>query len=512
MPEDTKTPRRLPINPEDNREAQICKVQNQFEDGKTEEHSVVYAPYGLLDFGENPNIEAKSIITTDNKKQFYAAIELGGKTPQEKEAHETVAYHMGEILNELSIQAITKKPIDYLYTSQIVEEAIRRTREDGIDSPYLTELYLMQHPEEDTMDLAFPDFPPEDKREARKRVQAPPFIYNDKTTIPLTLLSRTVDRLKFTDMNQEQAEQFGVEKGAYTILPIDAAPHKKNIYMVLLDKLADEYPITAVDKSILISLGNLYAERKNDNRYTGPNGGVLVTAEDVIRRERGLDAIARLNQANITEKENRLYVLKNLLVSLNFSQHFEYRKRDIGDGEEVELDIPDDLKEKKDGTLIRFSFHGNMLHADVWEGEYASGRIVKVFEILSPPIVYEYAMKIKQVATIETKLLDLRKKANGSRDADVMKVYLLERILAMIDHKTHRPRPDFSHTIKLDKLFEDLRIDVQNRKTKKVKVDLLKRILDHFKETEDKHRGTFIKGYIEKKGYRGSVTGYEILF
>ena len=48
--------------------------------------------------------------------------------------------------------------------------------------------------------------------------------------------------------------------------------------------------------------------------------------------------------------------------------------------------------------------------------------------------------------------------------------------------------------------------------TKKNKVDILKKILDHFKETEDKYRGTFIKGYIEKKGYRGAVTGYEILF
>ena len=121
-------------------------------------------------------------------------------------------------------------------------------------------------------------------------------------------------------------------------------------------------------------------------------------------------------------------------------------------------------------------------------------------------------MKIKQVATIETKLLDLRKKANGSRDADVMKVYLLEHITAMIDPKTHQPKPNYSNIIKLEKLFEDLRIDVLNRKKKKVKVDTLKKILDHFKETEDKHRGTFIKGYIEQKGYRGAVTGYEIVF
>jgi len=358
---------------------------------------------------------------------------------------------------------------------------------------------------------ALPGFEAETEAK-QERLNIPPYIYHDKTIIPLTLLSRTLHSLKLTDLDKETAEETGVEKGAIAVLPIDAAPHKKNIYMILLNKLAEEYPVTAADKNMLIAMGNLYGERKNDKRYTGPNGGVLMTAEDIIRRERGLDSTARIDPASIIEKQERMNILRGLTISLDFTQHFEYRKKDIDEG--VELDIPDDLREvdKENGTLIRFSFHGNMVHADIWEGEYSTGRIVKVYEFLSPPIVYDYAMKIKQVATIETKLLDLRKKANGSRDADVMKVYLLERILAMIDPKTHRPKVDFSHTIKLDKLFEDLRIDVQNRKTKKVKVDTLKKILDHFKETEDKHRGTFIRGYKEQKGYRGAVTGYEILF
>jgi len=347
----------------------------------------------------------------------------------------------------------------------------------------------------------------------RERFPAPPFEYHAKTMLPLTALARNLHRLALENIDAGAAAEIGIDVGAFAEIPVDKRPHKKYIYMIMLNKLAEEYPITAADKNILIALGNLYGERQEAKR-TGLQGGSIITAEDIIRRYRGLDATASIDDNLIKAVESRMHMLMKLNVSFDFSQHFEYRKKDIGEGEEVELDIPDDLREvdKKTGTVIRFSYHGNMVHANEIEVEYSTGRVARAFEILAPPIVYDYAMKIKQVATIETKLLDLRKKANGSKDADVMKVYLLEHITAMIDPKTHQPKPDYSHTIKLEKLFEELRIDVQNRMTKKRKIDAVKAILDHFKDTEDKHRGTFIKGYTEQKGYRGAVTGYEILF
>lgn len=356
-----------------------------------------------------------------------------------------------------------------------------------------------------------PDLPGLNQDQKRTRFPAPPFIYNTKTMLPITALARNLHRLTFENIGAGAAAEIGLETGALAEIPVDKRPHKRYIYMLMLNKLAEEYPITAADKNILIALGNLYGERQ-DAKRTGLQGGSIITAEDIIRRYRGLDATATVEDDTIKAIESRLHTLMKLDVSFDFSQHFEYRKKEIG--EEVELDIPDDLREidKKTGTVIRFSYHGKMVHANEIEVEYSTGRIARAFEILAPPIVYDYAMKIKQVATIETKLLDLRKKAHGSRDADIMKVYLLERITAMLDNKTHQPKPDFSHTIKLEKLFEELRIDVQNRMTKKRKTDTAKAILDHFKETEDKHRGTFIKGYIEQKGYRGAVTGYEILF
>ena len=343
--------------------------------------------------------------------------------------------------------------------------------------------------------------------EKRDRYPAPPYIYPPFTVIPTAELARNLHALDFQN----------TEAGALAKVGIDRRPHTHYVYMLMLDKLAEQYPITAGDKNILIALGNLYGERLSQPGGRGLQGGSIITAADIIRRFRGLDAKDRIDQQTIDAVTARMGFLMKLNVSFDFTQHFEYRKRDIGDGEEVELAIPDTLRRiDEKGTVIRFSYYGNMVHANTIEVEYDSGRIGTAWEILTPPIVFDYAQKIKQVATIETRLLDLRRKAkastNNTSGADVMKIYLIERINAMLDPTTHQPKTDFSHSISLVSMFEDLRIEIANRVTKKNKIDTAKDILDHFKETPDKHRGTFIKGYNVLKGYRGAVTGFEILF
>ena len=339
--------------------------------------------------------------------------------------------------------------------------------------------------------------------EIQNRYPAPPYIFPKYTMIPTAELSRTIHNLSFQD----------TEAGALAEIGVDRRPHEHHVYMLMLDKLAEQYPITAGDKNILIALGNLYGERKNAGN-TGMQGGSIITAEDIIRRFRGYDADYKIDQTSIDAVTQRMDLLAKMRVSFDFTQHFEYRKKDIGTGEEVELAIPDDMRRIDDrtGTVIRFSYIGNMVHSNTIEVEYASGRIAKAWEILTPPIVFDYAQKIKQVATIETRLLDLRKRANSGKNADVMKIYLIERINAMIDVKTHHPKNAYAQTISIDTMFADLRIEAASRKAKKAKIDMAKEILDHFKATPDKHRGRFIKNYEVVKGYRGAITGFEIVF
>lgn len=358
--------------------------------------------------------------------------------------------------------------------------------------------------EEKIEETYLPGLEPQEKRD---RYPAPPYIFPKYTMIPTAELSRRIYNLSFQD----------TEAGALAEIGIDRRPHEHHVYMLMLDKLAEKYPITAGDKNILIALGNLYGERKSAGN-TGLQGGSIITAEDIIRRFRGYQAEDSIDQASIEAVTQRMDYLAKLRVSFDFTQHFEYRKKDIGTGEEVELAIPDDMRriDDKTGTVIRFSYIGNMVHSNTIEVEYSSGRVAKAWEILTPPIVFDYAQKIKQVATIETRLLDLRKKAKksgyNSTGADIMKIYLIERINAMIDIKTHQPKSNFSQSINLDTMFEDLRIDINSREQKRKKINMARDILDHFKETHDKYRGTFIKGYKITKGYRGAVTGFDILF
>lgn len=388
----------------------------------------------------------------------------------------------------------------FYLTSAEINTAIKEARAlDYIAIPLDESIPTAAEPKQQSL----PGF--DENAQGWQRYPAPAYIYTPQTIIPTAELARNIHNLPLQPtINGE---------GVIAEIGVDARPHKHYVYMLMLDALEKEYPIQPIDKNILIALGNLYGERKRAG-VTGIQDGAIITAEDVIKRYRGLEATAPVTQEQIDAVTARMDALAKMRVAFDFTQHFEYRKKHIGDGVEVELDIPDDMRQidSKTGTVIRFSYNGNMIHANTIEVEYSTGRVARAWEILRPPIVFDYAQKIKQVATIETKLLDLRTKANSSKNADIMKIYLIERINAMIDTRTHQPKPDFSQSIMLDSIFEAMRIDINNRKTKKQKVDTIKNILEHFKTTQDKHRGTFIKDFCEIKGYRGALMGFDVIF
>ena len=335
--------------------------------------------------------------------------------------------------------------------------------------------------------------------------EAPPYPNNETTILPTAELFRNIHELE---------AHFNRDGTITTRAGVDPVPHKYFVYMKMLDDLGKEYPITAQDKCILLALGNLYDERqKQPGGKGGLYNGSIVTPEDIIRRYRGLDAGDRVEPEEVQRVIARVNWLMSFNVSFDFTQHFEYRRKVLGDKEEVIWDVPQDMRaiDKKTGRVLEFSYRGKMVWGAVMKVMYASGRVDIAWELIKPPIVYEYARKVKQFAIVQTKLLDLREKAKSSRDADVMKVYLLERITAMLDPKTHRPKPGCSHIISLENMFYHLQIQVNNREAKARKVKIAKAILDVFRETPDRTRGMFIQGYKEITGLRGAVTGFEII-
>ena len=432
-----------------------------------------------------------SLADREYKEEISKAIKESASNPQ------AIAHLKSDLWNIITLAISANPPREI---TDKLARALQVTPEQLIEAVAKAESCEHSPVEEQFLQ----GFEPQPKRD---RYPAPPYTRAPFTIIPTAELFRKIHKLPFQN----------TEAGALAEIGIDRRPHENHVYMLMLDKLAEQYPITPADKNILISLGNLYGERKAAGR-TGMQGGAIITAEDIIKRTRGLDADDDVDAETEKAVRGRVAEMMNLKVSFDFTQHFEYRKKHIGTGEEVELAIPDDMRriDAKTGKVIRFSYIGAMVHANTIEVEYESGRVETAWEILTPPIVFDYAQKIKQVATVETRLLDLRKRAKkcgyNSTGADVMKIYLLEHINAMIDPRTHRSKDAYSQFIKLDTLFADLGIDINNRVTKKNKIDTARAILDHFKETPDKHRGTFIKGYEIIKGYRGAVTGFEIVF
>ena len=467
------------------------------------------------------------LLKIDNKKQFLSVVFVEPEA-DEKAAREAIAAYVGDILHRLAGQATRGEPIDYEYTSQVVAEAITKARAAGINSPYIDALEEMQPPAPppNTQPELFPDLPKDPDAEtkparmdvvttetaqilaadARTRYPAPTYIRPEVVNIPTANLARNI----------HGADRTANPSGVFQY-PVDKRPHTHHVFMVLLDKIGEQYPIAPIDKNILIALGNLYAQRKAAGAL-GKHGGAIIQAADIIRLYRGYDAQTTIEDAEIQAIQERMNALRNINVSFDFTQHFQYNN--VGD--EVELSIPDTMRRpiseseartapanmiKRTGghTVVRFSYTGHMIDARVIEVEYSNGTVITAYELLTPPIVYEYAEKIRQIQQVETKLLDIRKRANSTRDTDVIKIYLLEQINAMRRDKSNRaPR------ILLDTLFADLRIEITSRPLKKKKVDIVKQILSHFRDTPRKNGKPLIAGFSEVIGRRRAVIGFDI--
>ena len=530
---DPKKPTQPP-DPLDNRDEDIEFFTMTAKNDPEKEIGIVSAPADTLplmpsqySYTTRDKTVIRDLVKIDNKQQFLTALYIAVTPGEDKAAREAIAAYAGEILDRLAGQATRGEPIDYQYTSQIVAEAITKARAAGINSPYIDALEEMQTPAPppDTTPNLFPDLPPNtaEKKpsaadivtvqqakilaaDAKARYPAPPYVRPEVVNIPTANLARnihTADR--------------AANPGGIFRYPVDKRPHSHHVFMALLDKIGEQYPIAPIDKNILISLGNLYAQRKAAGAL-GKHGGAIITAADIIRLYRGYDAQTTIEEAEIQAIQDRIEKLRNINVSFDFTQHFQYNN--VGD--EVELSIPDTMRRpiseseartapanmvKRAGglTVVRFSYTGHMIDARVIEVEYSNGTVITAFELLTPPIVYEYAEKIRQIQQVETKLLDIRKRANSTRDGDIIKIYLLEQINAMRREKSTRaPR------ILLDTLFADLRIEITSRMLKKKKADIIKRILTHFRETPRKNGKPLITGFSEVIGRRRAVIGYDI--
>lgn len=192
--------------------------------------------------------------------------------------------------------------------------------------------------EEKIEETYLPGLEPQEKRD---RYPAPPYIFPKYTMIPTAELSRRIYNLSFQD----------TEAGALAEIGIDRRPHEHHIYMLMLDKLAENYPITAGDKNILIALGNLYGERKSAGN-TGLQGGSIITAEDIGLAEPSMHTHIRelyqsfqwMLEKNDKKKSERLFLTQAVLMMVRCrkSRLVDWALNVAWDAHfETEMEIPD---------------------------------------------------------------------------------------------------------------------------------------------------------------------------
>lgn len=320
-------------------------------------------------------------------------------------------------------------------------------------------------------------------------VTAPPYEYHTSTSIPISKLFRESGRLKFVE----------AEDGYITAkIGVDGKrPHEQHVYIFAPKGKEGEYPVKQEDRNILMAVGNLYDERQGKKRFIGIGGGVIVTAEDIVRRYQGLHATDRIDQNTLDEVAQRMEALTaESAFEIDFSE------------EKIGLFEADPRKEGK--------YEYRNIHANKITITRASGRTEKAWEIQALPMLYRYSKEKKQVATVPTSLLNIggdqegKRKVYNANSAANMRTELTTRILYMIDSKTHKQKQGVSHSINLERFFATLGISFNNRESKRKTIKTLTNILDHFTTQPDPHRGRFISGYDIIKGRRGAVESIKI--
>ena len=133
----------------------------------------------------------------------------------------------------------------------------------------------------------------------------------------------------------------------------------------------------------------------------------------------------------------------------------------------------------------------------------SNGETKAAYRFLSSPPLYEYSKNIKQVISVDIKLLDSRKTLKNSPTIAVIREYLIKRISNMKNKKASVNNDN----IKYSTIFANTGIDESNLSytQRNRKREQIKKILEHFKNQN------FIKDYAEYKKGR-TFEGVKIYF
>jgi hypothetical protein len=268
--------------------------------------------------------------------------------------------------------------------------------------------------------------------------------------------------------------------------PIEVIPATKKrdaVYISVITEMPPEITtnrkITPFDRAVEDAIGNII-----DDQNMPPNGTINTTPDVVWRKMNGMEKGAQVGKAAVQKVNESMEKLAKTWCVVDFTKQLQAMGNNL---EKAEI--------KQHIILAKTAYlkHQDGTEKDGWE-------------ITGRPLIYEYSKLVKQVATIDNKLLQTK---NINNTEEVMKIrrYLLQQI-ERIRRKPGEPG-------KPNVLYDTIFIDTEDplpmektgtgRKTRTNRIKIIKAILDGF--TEAGH----IAGWREAGfGNRKQKTGIEI--
>lgn len=268
--------------------------------------------------------------------------------------------------------------------------------------------------------------------------------------------------------------------------PIEVIPATKKrdaVYISVITEMPPEITmnrkITPFDRAVEDAIGNII-----DDQNMPPNGTINTTPDVVWRKMNGMEKGAQVGKAAVQKVNESMEKLAKTWCVVDFTKQLQAMGNNL---EKAEM--------KQHIILAKTAYlkHQDGTEKDGWQ-------------ITGRPLIYEYSKLVKQVATIDNKLLQTK---NINNTEEVMKIrrYLLQQI----ERIRNKPGTPGKPNVLYDTIFIDTEDPLPmektgtGRKTRTNRIKIIKAILDGF--TEAGH----IAGWREAGfGNRKQKTGIEI--
>ena len=238
--------------------------------------------------------------------------------------------------------------------------------------------------------------------------------------------------------------------------------------------------LTLFDMMVVDAIGNLA-----DDGYIDSNGVMVITPEMVYRQINGLADGERVSKKAVELVKCSMVKLNDTKVKADFSAHLRAATR---------------------GKVKEYKYEGHIIEGYNVMVRFKDNREIDGWKILDIPIIYKYSKAVKQIATVDRRVLTMGDISN-TQPVMLMRYYLLQQI----ERIREKPGKPGETDVKYDSIFTatgdtvPMEKTAYGRKQRANRIKAIKAILDVFKKVGH------IAGWRETgKGNRGQKDGVEI--